>query len=134
VKRLRRRKWLLTRRPFATSSSASTAKRAKNPLVQSVRVHPRQRVRANAVNNPVVRATVAVIALPKRRKGMILFEDETSFAQWGSLSYTWSRRGRQPEVPTSGKRKGYKVYGAIDYFSGRLFYQGIEGRFHSESY
>jgi hypothetical protein len=57
---------------------------------------------------------------------MILFEDETSFAQWGSLSYTWSRRGRQPEVPTSGKRKGYKVYGAIDYFSGRLFYQGIE--------
>jgi len=38
------------------------------------------------------------------------------------LSYTWARRGRQPEVPTSGKRKGYKVFGAIDYFSGRLFY------------
>jgi transposase len=36
-------------------------------------------------------------------------------------------------LPTSGKRKGYKVYGAIDYFTGRLFYQGIEGRFHSES-
>src|SRR3989442_8729723 len=54
--------------------------------------------------------------------------------QWGSLSYTWARRGRQPEVPTSGKRKGYKVFGAIEYFSGRLFYQGIEGRFNSESY
>jgi transposase len=25
------------------------------------------------------------------------------------------------------------VYGASDYFSGRLFSQGIEGRFHSES-
>jgi transposase len=37
-------------------------------------------------------------------------------------------------VPTSGKRKGYKVFGAIEYFSGRLFYQGIEGRFNSESY
>ena len=44
------------------------------------------------------------------------------------------RRGQQPEVPTSGKRKGYKVFGAIEYFSGRLFYQGIEGRFTSESY
>ena len=69
-----------------------------------------------------------------RRQGLILFEDEASFAQWGSLSYTWARRGRQPEVPTSGKRKGYKVFGAIEYFSGRLFYQGIEGRFNSESY
>ena len=57
-----------------------------------------------------------------------------SFAQWGSLSYTWAKRGHQPEVPTSGKRKGYKVFGAIEYFSGRLFSQGIEGRFNSESY
>jgi hypothetical protein len=31
------------------------------------------------------------------------------------LSYTWARRGRQPEVPTSGRRKGYKVFGAIEY-------------------
>ena len=70
----------------------------------------------------------------KRRQGLILFEEEASFAQWGSLSYTWSRRGHQPEVPTSGIRKGYKVFGAIEYFSGRLFYQGIEGRFNSDSY
>jgi len=70
----------------------------------------------------------------KRRQGLILFEDEASFAQWGSLSYTWARRGQQPEVKTSGKRKGYKVFGAIEYFSGRLFYRGTEGRFNSESY
>ena len=70
----------------------------------------------------------------KRCKGLILFEDEASFAQWGSLSYPWAKRGHQPEVPTSGKRKGYKVFGAIEYFSGRLFSQGIEGRFNSESY
>ena len=50
----------------------------------------------------------------KRCKGLILFEDEASFAQWGSLSYTWAKRGHQPEVPTSGKRKGYKVFGAIE--------------------
>ena len=76
----------------------------------------------------------AILRAAKRCKGMILFEDEASFAQWGSLSYTWARRGQQPEVPTSGKRKGSKVFGAIDYFSGRLFFQGIEGRFNSASY
>ena len=75
-----------------------------------------------------------ILRAAQRRKGLILFEDEASFAQWGSLSYTWARRGQQPEVQTSGKRKGYKVFGAIEYFSGRLFYQGIEGRFNSESY
>jgi transposase len=75
-----------------------------------------------------------IVRAATRRKGLILCEDEASFAQWGALSYTWARRGRQPEVPTSGKRKGYKVFGAIEYFSGRLFYQGIEGRFNSDSY
>src|SRR5256885_7800112 len=64
-----------------------------------------------------------VLRAAKRCKGLILFEDEASFAQWGSLSYTWAHRGQQPEVPTSGKRKGYKVLGAIEYFSGWLFYQ-----------
>ena len=75
-----------------------------------------------------------ILRAAQRHKGLIFFEDEASFAQWGSLSYTWARRGQQPEVKTSGKRKGYKVFGAIEYFSGRLFYQGIEGRFNSESY
>jgi transposase len=75
-----------------------------------------------------------ILRTAQRQKGLILFEDEASFAQWGSLSYTWARRGQQPEVKTSGKRKGYKVFGAIEYFSGRLFYQGIAGRFNSESY
>src|SRR5438309_1525042 len=74
-----------------------------------------------------------ILRAAQRRKGLILFEDEASFAQWGSLSYTWARRGQQPEVKPSGKRKGYKVFGAIESLSGRLFYQGIEGRFNSES-
>jgi transposase len=76
----------------------------------------------------------SILRAAKRRKGLILFEDEASFAQWGSLSYTWARRGQQPTVKTSGKRKGYKVFGAIEYFSGRLFYQGLEDRFTSNSY
>jgi hypothetical protein len=76
----------------------------------------------------------AILRAAKRRRSLLLFEDEARFAQWGSLSSTWARRGQQPAVPTSGKRQGYKVLGAIAYFSGRLFYQGIEGRFTSETY
>ncbi len=75
-----------------------------------------------------------LLAQAQAEGGLILFGDEVSFAQWGSLSYTWARRGQTPKIKTSGKRKGYKVFGAIDYFSGRLFYQGSEGKFNSESY
>jgi transposase len=70
----------------------------------------------------------------RQRKALLLFGDEASFAQWGSLSYTWAPKGEQPEVRTSGKRKGYKVFGLIDYFSGQFFYKAHEGRFNSESY
>ena len=63
-----------------------------------------------------------------RQGALRLFADEASFAQWGSLGYTWALRGEQPVVKTTGKRKGYKVMGMVDYFSGRLFVEGGEGR------
>jgi transposase len=66
--------------------------------------------------------------------GLLLFGDEASFAQWGSLGYTWARIGQQPVVPTPGRRKAYKVFGLIEFFSGRLFYQGIDGKFNGPSY
>jgi len=66
--------------------------------------------------------------------GLLLFGDEASFAQWGSLSYTWARVGQQPVVRTPGRRKAYKVFGLIEYFSGRLFYRGIDGKFNGASY
>ena len=69
-----------------------------------------------------------------QRKALRLFGDEASFAQWGSLSYTWALKGHQPEVLTSGIRKAYKVFGLIDYFSGRLFSKAHTGRCNSESY
>ncbi|MFQ5874817.1 MAG: transposase, partial [Dehalococcoidia bacterium] len=73
-----------------------------------------------------------------RLKALVLFGDEASFAQWGSLSYTWAPKGHQPTVKTSGKtsgkRKAYKVFGLIDYLCGRLFYKTHTGRFNSESY
>jgi transposase len=75
-----------------------------------------------------------ILRQARQWKALLLFGDEASFAQWGSLSYTWAPKGEQPEVRTSGKRKGYKVFGLIDYFSGQFFYKAHAGRFNSESY
>jgi len=75
-----------------------------------------------------------ILRQAKQRKALWLFGDEASFAQWGSLSYTWAPKGQQPEGPTSGKRKAYKVFGLIDYFSGPFFYKAHAGRFNAESY
>jgi transposase len=75
-----------------------------------------------------------IVRQAKQVGAALFFGDEASFALWGSLSYTWGRRGRQPQVPTTGLRKGYKVFGAIEFFSGRLIYQGTEVRFQSDSY
>jgi transposase len=75
-----------------------------------------------------------ILSQAKQRGASLFFGDEASFALWGSLSYTWSRKGHQPQVKTTGLRKGYKVFGAIEFFSGRLIYQGTEMRFQSDSY
>ena len=73
-------------------------------------------------------------ALAEEKNAHILFGDEASFPQWGTLSYTWARRGSQPVVQTSGRRKGYKVWGLIDYWTGRFFYRCQEGRLNSAGY
>ena len=75
-----------------------------------------------------------ILKLAKEKGAMILFGDEVSFAQWGSLSYTWAPKGKQPTVKTSGKRQAYKIFGLIDYFSGAFFYKAHTGRFNSDSY
>lgn len=75
-----------------------------------------------------------VLKQARERHGLILFGDECSFAQWGSLSYTWARRGQQPEVKTSGQRKGYKVFGLIEYFSGAFYYRAQSDKFTGDSY
>ena len=47
-----------------------------------------------------------ILRLAKARHALLLFGDEASFPQWGTLTYTWARRGQQPKVKTCGKRKG----------------------------
>ena len=75
-----------------------------------------------------------ILAQAQKQGASLYFGDEVSFALWGSLSYTWALIGHQPLVKTTGKRKGYKVFGAIEFFSGQLVYQGLEEQFTSETY
>jgi transposase len=75
-----------------------------------------------------------IVQAAHARNAMILFGDEASFPQWGTLNYTWARRGQQPTVKTCGKRKAYKTFGAIDYFTGRFFHHSITGKFNAQSY
>jgi len=84
-------------------------------------------------------AVLAVVMLEdlrqaRQRGALLLFGDEASFAQWGSLSYTWAPVSQQPLIPTCGKRKAYKVFGLIDYFTGRLFCHGQTERFTAATY
>jgi len=72
--------------------------------------------------------------LAKTKNALILFGDEASFAQWGSLSYTWAPKGQQPTVKTSGKRKAYKGFGLIAFGTGQLFWKAHTGRFNSDRY
>ncbi len=75
-----------------------------------------------------------ILRLARQRGALLLFGDEASFAQWGSLSYTWAPVGQQPLIKTCGKRKAYKVFGLIDYFSGHLFAKGQTERFTAATY
>ncbi len=75
-----------------------------------------------------------ILKLADKKNSHVLFGDEASFPQWGTLSYTWAEIGKQPTIETSGNRKGYKVFGLIDYFTGTFYSKGHEGRLNADSY
>jgi transposase len=76
----------------------------------------------------------AIVQHALTHNAVILFEDECSFAQWGTLSYTWARKGQQPVVKTSGKRHAYKVFGCFEFFTGNLLAMAQTTRFNGERY
>jgi transposase len=75
-----------------------------------------------------------IVKLANARHALILFGDEAGFAQWGSLSYTWSLKGVQPIVLTSGIRKAYRVFGLFAPFQSWLLTKGTVDKLNSESY
>ena len=65
------------------------------------------------------------------RQALLLCGEEASVPQWGTLTSTWARRGQPPKVKTCGQRQGDKVFGLMESFTGRLCYQGQEGRLNA---
>lgn len=76
----------------------------------------------------------AILKQAKEKNAVILFGDEVSFAQWGSLSKTWAPKGKQPKVKTTGKRKGMKIFGAIGFFNGEFHYMETPEKFNAQTY
>ena len=85
-------------------------------------------------NNWLLEVWPDLLKKAEKNNDYILFGDEASFPQWGTLSYTWSQKGCQPLVKTCGTRRAFKAFGAIEYFSGKFFSHGIVGKFNSETY
>jgi transposase len=75
-----------------------------------------------------------ILKVAKAKKAVIVFVDEVSFAQWGSLGRTWAPKGKQPKVKTTGKRKALKIFGAIEFFSGVFEYMECDRKFNGEKY
>ena len=53
----------------------------------------------------------------------LLFADEASFRQDPSIHQTWARRGHQPFIPTTGQRNTQKIFGAVDLYQPKFYYQ-----------
>ena len=75
-----------------------------------------------------------ILKRAKELNAVLLYGDEVSFALWGSLSKTWGAVGKQVKVHTKGSRRGLKMFGVIDLFSGDFIYEEAEGRFNNVSY
>ena len=75
-----------------------------------------------------------ILKKASQHNATILFGDEVSFAQWGSLAKTWAPIGKQPKIQTTGIRKGLKMFGAIDFINGNFHYMETDKRFNGESY
>jgi len=76
----------------------------------------------------------SILKEAKNNNAVILFCDEVSFAQWGSLSRTWAPRGKQPKIKTTGIRKGLKMFGAIEFFNGDFHFMETPDKFNGQSY
>jgi transposase len=76
-----------------------------------------------------------IVRVAQAKQALVLFGDEASFAQWGTLGHTWALKGCQPIVTTSGIRKAYRVFGVLDCFGGRFYSRGLaEEKFDSTTY
>lgn len=70
----------------------------------------------------------------KAAKGMLFFQDESSFQLQANTARTWSLRGESKLFAKNPKRKHIKIFGAIELFSGELTYSICQERLNQFSF
>ena len=56
----------------------------------------------------------------------LLFEDECMIRDYQALQRTWFEKGKQRIIPTTGKHRGVKLLGTVDYVTGEIVWQEDE--------
>lgn len=51
----------------------------------------------------------------------ILFEDESMIRDYQAIAKTWFIKGRQRIIPTTGKHRGVKLLGVLNYETGQVY-------------
>jgi hypothetical protein len=72
-----------------------------------------------------------ILRAAKAPHTLLLFGAAVRFPRWGTLTYTWARRGQPPTVKPSGTRQGDQVFGLLDYVTEHFFSHGQDGRLNS---
>jgi len=76
----------------------------------------------------------SILETAREKNAEIMFGDEVSFAMRGSLARTWAPIGKQPVLKTTGRRKGLKMFGAMEFHSGRFIFMETPDKFNGDSY
>ena len=75
-----------------------------------------------------------ILRLARAQQALLLFGDGASFPQWAHSLISGHGRAASRWSGHRASAKATKVFGLIDYFSGRFFHQGQEGRLNSTAY
>lgn len=65
-------------------------------------------------------------ALKKRGRFVLIYADEAEFHLNPGLVAMWSKKGRQPTVPSAGQNRKVAVFGGINYATGRMVWHLAE--------
>lgn len=64
--------------------------------------------------------------------GVLLFEDESTFQLQSNILHTWAEKGQPPTIERNPKRESVKVFGAIEFQTGKCIFSVKEGKLNSK--
>ena len=68
----------------------------------------------------------------KESGGVLLFEDESTFQLQSNVLHTWAEKGKPPTIERNPKRENVKVFGTIEFETGKCTFSVKEGKLDSQ--